>query len=249
MSTYTPQVQPQIVVGYGVVEGSPYHTEELARFEHRALHRNLSCVMVTPSRGSIPARVVDSWLSMLKAPNQPFSQLFGVGMEVGHSYDSLVGLVLHNEQLRTWKYILTVEEDNLPPPMGFVKLLEAADEGDFDVLGGLYYVKGLAGFAQIWGDPDDEVENYRPLPPADPHKGGDEIVRCRGTGMGFTLFRRDVFERVARPWFVHDQERDGQWTQDLYFFHHAHQLGVPLKVGVHCGVRVGHMDIPSGAIW
>ena len=47
--------------------------------------------------------------------------------------------------------MLTVEQDNLPPQDGIMKLYESIEEG-FDVVSGLYWTKGDAGQPMIYGD-------------------------------------------------------------------------------------------------
>ena len=39
------------------------------------------------------------------------------------------------------------------------------------------------------------------------------------------------------------------WTQDLKFYNRLYKSGETFKVGVHCGVRVGHVDLESGDVW
>jgi len=52
------------------------------------------------------------------------------------------------------------------------------------------YHKGHGGVPQIWGDPKDPVINFRPQRPD--INGG--LVECCGTGMGFNLWRLDMFK-------------------------------------------------------
>lgn len=207
-------------------------------------YRDQSTVCVMPTRGVIPARVYDSHMSLMRLPNQRWTMMTVAAMEVSAAYDWAIATILDNPELSTWKWVLTVEEDNILPYDAFTKLVSAADAGGYDVLGGLYWVKGEGGCPQIWGDRSDPTENYRPQRP-DPDGG---IVDCWGTGMGCTLFRLDLFRRLERPWFLVDSG-DGCWTQDLRFANRLHAAGVNPKIGVHCGVKVGHYDVSTGVIW
>ena len=65
--------------------------------------------------------------------NQKFIRTFVIGMEVGAAYTQAIEQILANPVLRNWKYILTLEEDNMPPPDGLLKLYESMDK--FDVVG------------------------------------------------------------------------------------------------------------------
>ena len=98
------------------------------------------------------------------------------------------------------------------PPDGLVKLLERAEKHpEFDCIGGLYFTKGEGGMPQIWGDPRDPVNNFRPQPPA-----SGELVECWGTGMGFNLWRMEMFRDpdLRKPWFK-TQTESGVATQDF----------------------------------
>ena len=78
-----------------------------------------------------------------------------------------------------------------------------------------------------------------PQPMPDPNGG---LVECHGTGMGFNLWRLQMFrdERLRRPWFV-TQTKDGVSTQDLYFWSNARMYGY--RCAVDCSVKVGHYDL------
>ena len=165
-------------------------------FTRRQLYRDQSCVMVLPILGDqVPARVHDALMNMARLPNQKFMNLVINGMEVSAAYDRAVSMILENPGTANWKWLLCVEQDNLPPVDGFSTLVTYASENDYDVLGGLYWTKGIGGVPQIWGDITDEEENYRPQPP-DPF---GKVVDCWGTGMGFTLFNLDLFRNMPAP--------------------------------------------------
>ncbi len=214
------------------------------RFERRHLYKDQSTVMVMPILGdTIPARVHDALMNLQRLPNQKFTNVLIGNQEVSAAYDNALRMILTNPSFKDWKWMLTCEQDNLPPFDGFVQLVTYAAEHDYDVLGGLYWIKGIDGVPQIWGDRTD-AENYRPQPPA----LDGSVVDCWGTGMGFTLFRLDLFRDMPEPWFYTPPE-DGMWTQDLRFFNRLHAHRDNVKVGVHCGVRVGHLDLQSGDCW
>ena len=168
-------------------------------------------------------------------------------MEVGEAYNTAVEYIVNNPDLSKWKYILTLEEDNLPPPDGLLKLYESMDK--FDVVGGLYWTKGEGGQPMIYGDPDEMPLNFRPQIPKP-----DTIQRCNGLGMGFTLFKTKIFKdaRIPRPFFKTIQEYNPatgtrMFTQDLWFFQ---QAGAFYKFAADTRVKVGHMDVDgSGMIW
>jgi hypothetical protein len=217
------------------------------RLEKSKSYQDLSTIMICPTRGVIPARVVQSWLGLLRPMNQKvIGPLFASGMEVGQAYCAMIEMILANPDLRTWKYILTIEEDNAPPADGLLKLYESMDK--YDVVQGLYWTKGEGGQPMIYGDPKVFPKNFipqRPIP--------ETVMECNGLGMGFNLFKLDIFKNpdIPKPWFKTVQEVVGggarAYTQDLYFFENAAKYGY--KYAVDCRVKVGHFDYANDIMW
>lgn len=243
---------PQIVSSY--VDGQ--HTRDLGlsvkRLEKVAAHKDLSTIIVIPAFGTIPTKVVASWLNLMSPPNQPIVRLFALGMEVGDAYSQTIQMILDTPQLAKFKYVLCLEHDNVPPPDGLVRLLARMEEHpEYSAIGGLYFTKGPGGVAQIWGDPRGSAVNFKPLLP-DPAGG---LVDCVGTGQGFTLYRMSTFKdkKLRKPWFkTTASATEGTSTQDLYFWKDAFAHGH--KAAIDCSVRVGHYDHegkfgPPETIW
>lgn len=125
-------------------------------------------------------------------------------------------------------HILNVEDDMLLPPSALERLLLC----DTDVVSGLYVAKT-----------EDRIK--RPI-----HGPG-------WVPMGCLLVRREVFERLARPWFRTDVEftrggGDPDWTprevedvgygrQDVYFSFKAREAG--FSVSVTEDVVCGHVEL------
>mgnify|MGYP001580645669 CR=1 FL=1 len=219
-----------------------------ARLERGKLYRNAATVCLIPTRGMIHARVIQSWFALMAPMNHPFLRLFLTGMEVGAAYTQGVDFVLAHPDLSTWPYLLTLEEDNMPPPDGLLKLIEAIDGGvdgtKYDAVGGLYWTKGEGGQAMIYGDPLDLPLNFRPQPPK-----LETIQPANGLGMGFTLFRLSMFKdkQLDRPWFQPAQGLGGPDTQDLHFFERVGRLGYKFACDTRC--RVGHFDASTDTVW
>lgn len=232
-------MQPQIISSY--TEG--HHLADLNKTVSRLTadksYKDLSCIMVVPCFGQVPTKAVASWMNLYSPPNAKFTRLWAMGMEVGKAFTATIESILAHPDLSNWKYIITLEHDNIPPADGIVKLLLRMEENpDLTCIGGLYFTQGPAGVAQIWGDVNDPVINFRPQKP-DPNGG---LVECYGTGMGFNVWRLSMFkdERLRRPWFV-TQTENGIATQDLYFWRDARQYGY--RCAVDCSVKVGHYDL------
>lgn len=234
--------RPEIITGWG---SSDEHWRQATKARTKAqTYEDCSTVIVMPTRGLIPARVVDSLMSLMRPPNAKTTQFFVAGMEVGVAYNWAIEMILEHPEVSRWKYLMTVEEDNLLPPTAMLDLHREMIRGKWDVLGGLYWTKGEGGCPQIWGDISDPEYNFRPQAPS-PGK----VVRTHGTGMGCTMFRLDVFKENPGPWFETVADERGMWTQDLYFYNRLHQAGAKLKIGVDCRVKVGHYDHDSGRVW
>ena len=227
-----------------------FHNSELQstidRLYKSGLYEDKSTICIIPTRGVIPARVVQSWWGMMTPMNGKFYRIIQCGKEVGIAYSEAIEMILANPDLSKWKYILTLEEDNLIPPDALLKLIEAIEGGVdgqvYDAVGALYYTKGYGGMPMIYGNPKEMPRNFIPQLPVQ-----NSIVPCNGLGMGCTLFRLEMFkdERIKRPLFQTVQQyTPGQgasaFTQDLEFFHKA--CGFGYKFACDCRTLVGHLD-------
>ena len=223
----------------------------MVRLEKAGAYKDLSTVCLVPTRGMIHARVVQSWMSLMPPMNQKFIRIFVLGMEVGAAYQTTVENILGNPELAKWKYLLTLEEDNMPPPDGLLKLCESIDGGvdgeKYDAMGGLYWTKGEGGQPMIYGDPAAFPMNFIPQIPR-----SETVQRCNGLGMGFTLFRLGLFKKMPKPWFKTMQEWVpgkglGAFTQDLFFFNEAAKKG--MRFACDTRVKVGHYDAEHDIVW
>lgn len=228
-----------------------------------ASYRDCSTVCLMPTRddGMVHAKVSDALKALMAPMNQKFLSIRLTGMEVAHAYNHGIRMVLDNPDLSKWKFILTVEHDNTPPPDGLVKLLETIHSGPWAAVGGLYWTKGEGGMPMIYGDPKDPTLNFRPMPPVP-----DSVQECRGIAEGFTLFDMNLFRdkrlQIDTPsgkgWFQTLNEftpgvgaRAG--TQDLEFCARAGALGY--RFAIDTRVRVGHVQLektpthPAGFVW
>jgi hypothetical protein len=184
-------------------------------------------------------------MALMLPMNQRVIRMFVEGMEVGDAYNHAVTTILSHPELSKWKYMVSLEEDNLPPPDGLLRLYEAIHRSRYAAVGALYWTKGEGGQPMIYGDPDGVV-NFIPQVPRP-----DTVQECRGLGMGFTIFKLDTFRKIEPPWFKTEQSWDPatggrQYTQDLYFFEKAARAG--LRVACDTRIRVGHLD-ESGVVW
>jgi hypothetical protein len=229
--------KPQIIIeNFKAVKGKQFRG-----------YRDLSTVCIVPTRGVIPAKVVQSWWALMTPLNHKFLRIFIIGMEVGEAYSSAIEQILAHPELSKWKYILTLEEDNMPPPDGLLRLYE--DMEKYDVVGGLYWTKGELGQPMIYGDPKMPELNFIPQVPIP-----ETVQETNGLGMGFNLFKMSIFKdpRLPKPFFKTTQEYTPGvgakvYSQDLYFYQNIHKLGY--KVACDTRVKVGHYDLDSDIVW
>jgi len=208
--------------------------------------RKQRVIMLIPAGPSIPTKVYLSHCSLIFPPNQPHFKMAAVGMEVGEAFSNSIQDILNHPELSQWEYLLTIEHDNIPQPGDLIALLKRMEEHpEFACIGGLYWTKGEGGVPQIWGDPKDTTLNYRPQAP-DPNGG---LVECCGTGMGFNLWRLQMFKdpNLRRPWFKTIAGKEGVGTQDLYFWSDARKNGY--RCAIDCSVKVGHYEQATDITW
>lgn len=246
------EIKPQIIIDN--FQGG-YHNLDLDKSRERLSnirsYKDLSTICIIPTRGLIHFKVVQSWMNLMISMNQKFVRMFLYGMEVGAAYSTAVEIILNNPELSKWKYLLTMEEDNIPPPDGLLKLYESMEK--YDVVGSIYWTKGEGGQPMIYGNPKD-IENGMPLNFIPQMPIPEILQECNGLGMGFTLFKLDIFKdpKIPKPLFKTQQDYipyqgTKGFTQDLYFFNNIHAFGY--KVACDTRVKTGHYDAERDIIW
>jgi len=237
-------MKPQIV---GIDTG--VHNSDLLKSGQRIIKggswKKQRVIMLIPAGNDIPTKVYLSHCSLIFPPNQACYKLAAIGMEVGEAFSNSINEIISHPDLGTWEYLLTIEHDNIPPNDGVIRLIQRMeDHPEFACIGGLYWTKGEGGVPQIWGDPRDAL-NFRPQAP-DPNGG---LVECCGTGMGFNLWRLQMFKdpKLRRPWFKTIADASGVGTQDLYAWGDFRKNGY--RCAIDCSVKVGHYEKESDIVW
>jgi len=217
------------------------------RLEKSKSYQDLSTICIVPCVGAIPPKVVQAYRGLMTPMNQKFIMIMVENMEVGAAYSQTIEHILQNPELSKWKYILTMETDNCPPPDALLKAYESMDK--YDAIGGLYFTKGEHGQPMCYGHPQQFPVNFIPfMPPV------ETVQECRGLGMGFTLFKMDIFKnkQMPRPFFETVQDYQAgvgtrAYTQDLKFFENAGKLGY--KFACDSRIKVGHLDYANDFMW
>ncbi|MFA6958582.1 MAG: hypothetical protein WC538_22155 [Thermoanaerobaculia bacterium] len=241
--------------------------------------RDLSTVVLIPTRGMVPIEVACAWVGLGMPQNQGCRGFLPEkGREVGAAYETLFGSVIirdesilrygeqYVDQFLGAKWIVTLEEDNIPGPKAIVDLLAAihtcvdcgeevgrAEDGSekdewtcasghrgLDGVAALYYMKTDPPIPMAFGDPATPGD-FRPLSVAGAIEA-EQLLECNGIPMGCAIFRKAAVAQVSRPWF----KTEG--TQDIYFCRKAKEE-IGSRFAVATWVRCAHMDAATGRIW
>lgn len=209
----------------------------------------------TPGMGFIATPVVQAWQGLLAPMNQKRAILFASGHEVGQSYNAMIQNILANPELSKWKYIMTLEDDNIPPPDAHIRLLESIEWGNYDAVSGLYFTKGEYNMPMAYGDPEEYkktgVLDFKPRDVRAALAAG-QIMPVNGIAMGCALWRMQLFREIPPPWFVTindiiEGKGSACMTQDLSACERCIRAGKRFAVDMR--VRVGHLDIANGIVY
>jgi hypothetical protein len=218
-------------------------------------YKDNSTVIIVPARDTmVDLRVQQTWQGLMAPMNQKRAMLFATGDEVGVAYTRVIQQVLADPELSKWKYIMTMETDNLQPPDAHIKLLQTIEAGPYDGVSGIYYTKGDINMPMAYGDPEEYartgVLDFRPRDVREAQAKG-HVMEVNGIAMGCSLYRMELFRQLEPPWFVTVADVvDGSpiaFTQDLYFCKNARSKGK--RFAVDFRVVVGHLDLATGIIY
>lgn len=227
----------------------------LEGFESATVHpmhsyRDCSTLFVTPTRGlGVDLKVEAAWRRMTPIQNQKRFYAVMQGGEVADAYNQAVAGLLRHEpkpgdayDLRKVRYMMTLEDDNIPPWNAQIRLIEALEAGGFDGIGGIYTGKSVGGIPMAFGDPSKEGD----IIPRDVREACDTgaVLEVNAIAMGCSLFRTDLFRDMEEPWFCNVAEPTGTLGHDIDFCLRARAKGK--RFAVHCGVLVGHYDASEG---
>jgi hypothetical protein len=234
---------------------------------HGTTYKDNSTILLIPTRGKfkaedgnevqglIPTQVVSAWQSLISPMNQKRAMLFASGHEVGKAYDAMIQMILNHSELKNWKYILTLEDDNIPPPDAHIRLLESMEWGNYDAVSALYFTKGEHNMPMAYGDPAEFARtgalDFRPRDVREALAAG-QIMPVNGIAMGCALWKMSLFRDIPAPWYVTLNDLvPGKgivgMTQDLSFCQKGVLAGKRFAVDMR--VKVGHLDVGSGVVY
>ena len=219
-------------------------------------YRDNSTIIIVPSREKLfHYKVVQAWAGLIRPMNQKSALLYCIGDEVGVAYNRMIESILKDPELSKWRFVMTLESDNLPPPDALVRLLETLNDGPYDAVSGIYWTKGDRQMPMAYGDPAkfarDGVLEFFPRDIREAFRAG-HVMEVNGIAMGCSLYKMDLFREIQQPWFVTvsdvvpDKGPVG-FTQDLWFCKNARERGKRFAVDMR--VAVGHLDLTTGVVY
>lgn len=221
-------------------------------------YQDKSIVCVIPTRGMVDVRVVDSWFKLITPINHKFTKLFMANGDLDNAYNTAIITILNHPELKDRRWVLTMEDDNIPPPDGILKLVDSMLENnnEFRAISGTYWTKPSRDVIEhapiAFGCPD--IGEWNMMAP--PLTEDGSVVPCCLIPLGFTLIDTNVFRELEYPWFKtleqHDTsrgifEQNVGATPDSYFFQKMWQKN--MKIGCRGDIKVGHLDSKTNQIW
>jgi len=220
-------------------------------------HKRSHVMMCIPTLGMVSIRFMFAAMRMQMPMNGQVFQHIIEGMEVGKARNKAVEDLMTLKKEERPEYLFFLGDDMIPEWDAFVKLYETMEEEQWDMLTGMYYLKGEPPTPLIWRD--DHVGRMKA---GIDFTVGDR-VRVDLTGLDFTLIRVSLLEKIESPWFktgpssyqemydvLEPHINPGGFvshTEDAWFMQKAKKFKA--KIGVHTGVRVSHLDVNSGSIY
>lgn len=153
------------------------------------------------------------------------------GTPIGLARQKLINNILTSPAT----HVFFLDSDVIPPRDAIVKLFRH----DMPIVCGHYChrASGAPGVYRM-----DSDGNYKTLPKEDLEK--NELLTGRlGTGLGCALIKREVFDKIPRPYFHTgwlDEACTVQYGEDFFFFDQAHAAEIPVYVDT--SVRALHID-------
>ena len=165
---------------------------------------------------------------------------------VSKDYDSYPLSCARNEAVdemlsdKRYTHILFIDDDNIVPQGGITKMLNH----DVPIVSAAYLARKGTGLLVVMRWASDPPKTFPPkdfpytkgLHPAEferlPSKNG--LVKVDAVGCGCLLIKREVFQKLSRPYFKEDWGEESNTThrygEDVYFGLQCYVKGIPIYV-------------------
>ena len=206
-------------------------------------YKNRNLMVGIPTRGMIHYKVVSSWKTLLFPINSKSVQVWAHNFEVGEARNGIVESFLGQKDL---KYLLFIDDDLVIPDDALLRHIRLMDAHGADIIGGVYRLKDGSGNIVAYKYKNDMINSI-----TDEECLSNEYLDVDVVGMGFTLIKREVFEKIRGSWFKTIQETCSKgtrcFTEDVYFCKRAKDLG--FKIGLNSHITMGHIDTNTNIIF
>lgn len=243
----------------------PIRDDEIVRFlVGGGSYADKAFVLITPSRGVkivedgqqvtrplIHWRVAMAWAD-LKSPLNMARQyrIFNCGDEVGVSYNRLIGHVLRDPALSSCPFLVTLEDDMLPPEDALIRLLEdITTHPEYDAVSALYARKTLRAGAKVWHLMGDVTRAGDMCVPSNAEKMVAEpgLYPVNFIPQGCAVWRMGFFRDIGYPWCKTLQTTEAHVGQDVYMSAKGSVWGK--RYAVDTRVVCGHLDVATDVVW
>jgi len=180
-----------------------------------------------------PAEFIVSWSHLLLMGMRPGDSLLPMPIRTYHhgAANELVRHALRGEV----DSILFVDSDQVFTADSLSRLRDNKHGKEYDIIMGLiaHRKNGLPLVMRSagWDGPRPMFEHVTDYTPG-------HVVPVDVVGLGFTLMRMSVFDRIDEPWFSFPADTDTV-GEDVWFCHKAREAG--LRLAVDTSVEVGHL--------
>lgn len=213
------------------------HRKESKRFQDYSI-----CILTPCKDYDLPAKfakcvanmVAYSWMYGLKIYQMGLSERMVVDWARNHLAD-LAKDHINEYTGEKFTHVLWLDDDHVFDP----DLACVLASHEKDMVSALYYGRSEPYLPVVYvKDTSDDKYKYFPLVIAP-----DALFECDAAGFGAMLMKREVLEKVPKPWFT----IDWKCGEDIAFCTHAREHGV--KIFCDGRYKLGHIGTPPIITW
>lgn len=207
-------------------------------------YSNLDMLIAIPTRGMIPAKAVVGWKMMMTPLNSNITHAMLEGMEVGYARNYAAKSVLN--MTIPCEFLFFLDDDVIVPPDILIKLTRLCTQEGYDVVSGLYHMKNETRAPLAYRFQNGIMQSI-----SRDEELSEKVLDVDVVPMGCTLIKKSLIQKLKEPYFQTlerlEANGDALITEDTYFCVKAKEVGA--KIGVHTGIRCGHINTRTGVIY
>lgn len=192
-------------------------------------------VIATPSvRGEVPMGWYQAVTAMILKTREKYPEMKFATLTSGYTYvhqarQQMVDSFLNDS---TGDYMLWIDDDNIPPEDGLIRLLEH----NLPIVSGIYFKRRPPYEPIIMLERKEGIGSERRADLFRNGKGG--LIKIHSTGFGFILVKREVLERMRELRLPHFSMKSGL-GEDIWFCVQAKACGYDTQMDTT--IEVGHL--------